>query len=924
MADIDLEPRFAHTVGPTVCAYSANGSHLITGGGDSVVRVFDASPDKRDGESNVIDQHSETVRCIAVHKGNFATAGDDGVVAVFRGENASFEKLLVRSAVPVRCLAYNHTGTKMAIAADEEIIRVVLIQDISKVVTLRGHTKAARSVAFDPLGGYLISSGCDGDVRIWDVEPTEGESRCVQTLSSITKAILPDSMLRLTVAWKPDGSAFAFPGKNGVIHIYSRTIWKEAYTLANGHIDDVITIAWSPNGHYLASTGVDNQLIIWSTSKRSIVRRYYTAVQCTGVAWHPMSNELTFADADGMFTIWEDVIPLDQGFEHPAQNLLRISNKELESLFEDEEDDMGHEEPIARRTTNEAREEMAEDDMDMASETDDFVVDDDGAGYAETSITRERHLHAPVVSRERALHITTVPRFQPGSTPFKDTSGGHSVVPREGARRYLAFNLVGVIYTIFQGTHSIINVEFHDQSQHRNFHFTDYLNYTMGSLGEKGAVFAVESSNGQKKQIEVEEDDDDEESEEDDVIERKKPKDSLSMLHYRPLSNWTNNSEWTVQLPKGENVLSVAINNVSVIAVTSANYVRIFSLAGIQRHIFRMDGVVTAAGAADLAFFVYSVGPCLKDQCNLEFLLMNTDTCEILQKDKVPLSKDSKLIWAGFSETTQPAIYDSKSIMCVLHRQRRPGQAAWVPVFDGEAIADAREKTERYWPVGLLRDRIMCLILRGNNEYPFFPRPAVSDIELQMPTLENHTDSGKLEEQYLRTHIMTLHERDEAEATGTEDEYFREFSKADMDMDKALLQLIQLACKADKVQRALDLASALHSSRSVDAAIKIASFHHITNLAERFTRIKELKFMGERDTLLRSVSLAESQASRPRIYESSQQSLSSDLAFVDRVQPTRLRKRSSIDEPMDEDDYEEDNVLPTSKRTRPDNPFRVS
>ncbi|KAG0176929.1 hypothetical protein DFQ29_005463 [Apophysomyces sp. BC1021] len=805
MAEIDLEPRFAHAIGPAVCAYTTDGSHLITGGGDSMIRVFNASLDKRDTEAKTIDQHSEAIRTIAVHKDNFATAGDDGVVALFRSATATFEKLLVRSTVPVRCLAYSNSGSKIAIAADEDIIRIVLVRDISKVIILRGHTRSVRYVAFDPLGDYLISSGCEGDVRIWDIEPAEGEARCIQTLSSITKAVLPDSMLQSTVAWKPDGSCFAFPGKNGVIHVYSRTVWIEIYTLDNGHVDDVITLAWSPNGQYLASTAMDNQVIIWNVSKKAIVRKYITAVHCTGISWHPTSNELAFTDADGMFTLWDDVIPLNQGFEHPAQNLRRISNKELANLFEDD-DDLDGEVDVSRRVVEEEKGENVEDDIDMMSEMDDFVIDDDGAGYAETGQERERRTRAPAISR-------------------------------------------GTL-----GTHSIVNVEFHDHSQYRNFHFTDYLNYSMGAVGEKGAVFAVEGSNEPKKRHENEE-----ESEDDGEEEREEQKGANSMLHYRPLSNWANNAEWTVQLPKGENVLSIAINNVSVIATTSAGYVRIFSLSGVQRHIFRLDSVVTVAGAADLAFFVYSVGPCFKEQHNLEFLLMNTDTCEILQKDKVPISKNSELTWAGFSETT------------------------------------------------------------GSNEHPFFPRPAVSDIELQMPTLQVDSDSGRLEEQYLRTHIMTLHERDEAEATGTEDEYYKEFSRADMEMDKALLQLIQLACKADKVQRALDLASALHSSRSVDAAIKIATFHHITSLAERFTRIKESKFMGGEDILRRSVSLADSQASRPRIYESSQQSLSGDLAFIGRVENTLQHKRS-VDEPMDEDE----DMSPVPKRTRPDNPFRVS
>ena len=60
----------------------------------------------------------------------------------------------------------------------------------------------------------------------------------------------------------------------------------------------------------------------------------------------------------------------------------------------------------------------------------------------------------------------------------------------------------------------------------------------------------------------------------------------------------------------------------------------------------------------------------------------------------------------------------------------------------------------------------------------------------------------------------------------------------EMSSDKALLQLIQLACKADKHGRALDAARALHSTRTLEAALKIAAFFHLSSLAERMVALK--------------------------------------------------------------------------------------
>lgn len=53
---------------------------------------------------------------------------------------------------------------------------------------------------------------------------------------------------------------------------------------------------------------------------------------------------------------------------------------------------------------------------------------------------------------------------------------------------------------------------------------------------------------------------------------------------------------------------AVAVNDVSVIVATSANYIRIFSLSGLQIHIFNLSSIVAITAVADLALLVYHTG----------------------------------------------------------------------------------------------------------------------------------------------------------------------------------------------------------------------------------------------------------------------------------------------------------------------------
>jgi chromosome transmission fidelity protein 4 len=162
-------------------------------------------------------------------------------------------------------------------------------------------------------------------------------------------------------------------------------------------------------------------------------------------------------------------------------------------------------------------------------------------------------------------------------------------------------------------------------------------------------------------------------------------------------------------------------------------------------------------------------------------------------------------------------------------------QGRWIPLLDTNTLARRQGKEESYWPIGLSGNLLMCLILKGREEYPAWPRPLVQELEVQLPILNLHEPQGLEEEKYVRDSILLGWNKDAlVDAVLTTDE----IAKGELALDKGLIKLMQIAIKADQLQRAHDIVRLMHHSTSLDMALKMAQFYHLLGLEEK---IKEWK-----------------------------------------------------------------------------------
>lgn len=552
--------------------------------------------------------------------------------------------------------------------------------------------------------------------------------------------------------------------------------------------------------------------------------------------WHPTDNVVSYTNNNGELFMREDFVP----DEHRKLLEIELQPSPLNK------DPLGEISGNAGRSATDGskgkprNDDAYLDDLlgpDAMSEDEAFIEDDDGAGYAEApngnGKRAARPFEAPLAKRP-ARHANQnsnnvwqpqvhVP-FQPGSTPWK------------GNRRYLCLNLTGFVWTVDQETHNTVTVEFYDRYQHKDFHFTDPYKYDKACLNDKGSLFSCAPSSQHP-----------------------------AVLYYRPHETWTARTDWRTQLPTGEEVTSISLSDSCIVATTSAGYVRIYSLFGVPLKMYRQKSTpaVTCVSWRDYVMTIGN-GPIGGDGITrLLYTIENVKRDEICQsEDILALPSGAGLKSVFFSDQGDPCIYDSEGVLLICLHWRTPGQAKWVPLLDTKALERlaSGKKEESYWPVAVANDKFHCIILKGGEDSPYFPRPLLSEFDFRVPVTENvavddddNQDADlvqqrNLEEQYVRTSLQHSLVADMIEHTNATSAQKSEVPALEREVDKVLLQLLANECREgeERGMKALEIATLMkdRSGQMLTAAGKIASRFQRDILGEKITQLAERRLVG--------------------------------------------------------------------------------
>lgn len=200
-----------------------------------------------------------------------------------------------------RDAVFSPTGDRIAVGSRTGTIFIWNFEEPDNPIKLIGHTDHIWTLAFSPDGKRLVSSGDDITTRVWDVElgeqitilpvstpltywglvfspcgefivgGTDNEIRfwCAEKLTTIRTIPQPENSLRsYTLTFSSDGSYLASgtwyqEGMNKMaIRLWDVATGENIHTFW-GHNSDIQSLAFSPDGTKLASSGFDYTILVW-------------------------------------------------------------------------------------------------------------------------------------------------------------------------------------------------------------------------------------------------------------------------------------------------------------------------------------------------------------------------------------------------------------------------------------------------------------------------------------------------------------------------------------------------------------------------------------------------------------------------------------------------------------------------------------
>lgn len=254
------EPLTGHESRVNFVRISPDDRLIASAGHDGTVRLWNL---ETGNELAVLMGHTDTVWTLtfSLDGSLLATAGEDGRILIWDVESQVIEREIEAipseddEAIPVSVysLDFDNTGNRLVSGGDDNLVRTWDVATGENLLEIIGHTNWVRSVQFDPTGNAIISGDLNGILFFLDAETG-------QLLDNPLDTELTDGISDISYSY--DGNFLAISGFNGWVMVWSLQQRDLIVAEINAHQGNVWSVEFNVDDYTLMSAGDDGDIIV--------------------------------------------------------------------------------------------------------------------------------------------------------------------------------------------------------------------------------------------------------------------------------------------------------------------------------------------------------------------------------------------------------------------------------------------------------------------------------------------------------------------------------------------------------------------------------------------------------------------------------------------------------------------------------------